>query len=139
MKHARTLVGALCCTVLFSLIGFGCGGEAEVEEAPIDYGNLPPVDLVNQLASTGDLENLQKVLTKAPELLNAPSPSRGTLLHSAAANGQDDVVRFLLEQGLSPQIPDDQAQYPSETALNNGHSSTAKILNEAGQSAAPAQ
>lgn len=50
-----------------------------------------------------------------------------TLLHSAAANNQIDVVLFLLRL-ISPNVVNKEGQTPSHMAAGKGHTQVLKIL-----------
>ncbi len=57
-----------------------------------------------EAAALGELDTLQEILSKEPELLNAFSPDGFTSLGLAAFFGRTDVLAWLLEQGADPNI-----------------------------------
>jgi ankyrin repeat protein len=59
-----------------------------------------------------------------------------TPLHIAAANGRDEIVKYLLEKGADATAVDENGERPVEAAIQMGHTGTAKILKDAlGESA----
>ena len=58
---------------------------------------------MNKAAASGDLSTLQELLAsqRPSEGVDLPHPNGWTALMAAAANGHDDVVRWLLQQGAS--------------------------------------
>ncbi len=51
-------------------------------------------------ASSGDLTTLQNEISKDPAILNATEWEKRTLLHDAAAKGQTDVAKYLIDKGI---------------------------------------
>lgn len=56
------------------------------------------------------------------------SAGQATLLHLAAAAGATDTVRFLLEEGFDPHLPDANGKTPIDLAEAGGHAATAGAL-----------
>lgn len=112
----------------------GCGGSGAGGGEPageLDVSKLPPQEAVHLMAAKGDLEGLQAALQENPQLGNARSIRNRNLLHTAAENGQKNVVAFLLENGMNPNEPDDQGAYANELAAAEGHTEVAKMISEA--------
>ena len=76
-------------------------------------------------ASYGDVRTLEKLLGQQRDLKYGNYDIR-TPLHLASAEGQLDVVKFLLKNGVKP-IPDRWGGYPISDARNNNHQ---EIVNE---------
>ena len=70
-------------------------------------------------ASYGDVRTLEKLLGQQRDLKYGNYDIR-TPLHLASAEGQLDVVKFLLKNGVKP-IPDRWGGYPISDARNNNH------------------
>ncbi|MBI3926449.1 MAG: ankyrin repeat domain-containing protein [Armatimonadetes bacterium] len=78
-----------------------------------------------EAARRGDVEALEGL---APELLIEPNSEGETALHSAAANGQEAAVVFLLEAGACPDAVDCHGATPLDGALLGGHERVAELL-----------
>lgn len=119
----------LSCCLLFTFTG--CGGASVGTSDEVDYSQIPSQEYVHVLAASGSLDSLKTLLEQNPDMINARSVRNRNLLHTAALAGQDEVVKFLLEKGLSPKEPDDLGSYANELASNEGHPTTAKIIMDA--------
>ena len=76
-------------------------------------------------ASNGDIRTLERLASEQKDLSVGNSDMR-TPLHLAAAEGQLEVVKFLIKQGIKP-VPDRWGGYGYFDAKNNNHK---KILTE---------
>ena len=76
-------------------------------------------------ASNGDIRTLERLASEQKDLSVGNADMR-TPLHLAAAEGQLEVVKFLLKNGVKP-VPDRWGGYGYFDAKNNNHK---KILNE---------
>ena len=70
-------------------------------------------------ASNGDVRTLERLVSQQRDLEAGDYDIR-TPLHLASAEGQLEVVKFLLSQGVKP-IPDRWGGYPISDAKNNDH------------------
>ncbi|GAB4860169.1 Putative E3 ubiquitin-protein ligase xbat31 [Ancistrocladus abbreviatus] len=81
----------------------------------------------------GDLDTLQTLLEEDPSLLNQTTLyDRQSLLHIAAANGQIDVLSWLLDRSLNPDSLNRQKQTPLMVAAIHGKISCVQRLLNAG-------
>ena len=80
-----------------------------------------------KLVSTGDLEQVKKMLDTNNGLVNQRDESGATPLHYATLNGQQQIVRLLVERGAEINAPDGKfGATPSGWAIEylrelNGH------------------
>lgn len=58
----------------------------------------------------------------------------GTPLRSAARKGRERIVRFLLEKGTNPEVPDTLGRTPADLAEKNGHLELVTVLSVAKKS-----
>lgn len=52
----------------------------------------------------------------------------GTPLHEAAAHGRVDLVKFLLDHGADPKLPDSKGDLPIDYAKKENHSEIVDLL-----------
>jgi ankyrin repeat protein len=92
-------------------------------------------------ASTGDLERVRELLDQDPQLANRVSEyvayyiGSGAPLKNAAAGGHIEIVRFLLDRGADPNLPEEGIAphgHALYSAVANGHYEIAKLLLERG-------
>jgi len=99
---------------------------------PVD---LLAADLNEELltaARKGDVAAVTQLLEKGAAIETKTAYGQ-TPLYLAAMNGHDDLVRFLLEKGASPDVTDTFYRAPMLTfAITRGHFATAKLLIEKG-------
>ena len=79
-------------------------------------------------ASNGDVRTLER-LTSQQRDLQAGDYDIRTPLHLASAEGQTEVVRYLLSIGVQP-IPDRWGGYPISDARDNGHDEIVELFNK---------
>ena len=77
-------------------------------------------------ASNGDVRTLER-LTSQQRDLQAGDYDIRTPLHLASAEGQTEVVRYLLNNGVQP-IPDRWGGYPISDARDNGHNEIVELF-----------
>jgi ankyrin repeat protein len=98
-------------------------------------------------ASIGDLERVQELLDEDPSLASRVSEyvtyyvGSGAPLKNAAARGQLEVVKLLLERGADPNLPEEGIApngHALYSAVYNGHHEIATLLLEHGAFPSPA-
>lgn len=85
------------------------------------------------MAMTGGHVELSRWLIEK----GAPVPEKTPLIHAAAGSGDPELVRMLLERGVTPRIGGFKGLSPLHIAARAGHAEVARLLLEAG--ADPAQ
>ncbi|TLZ75256.1 MAG: ankyrin repeat domain-containing protein, partial [Methanobacteriota archaeon] len=63
---------------------------------------------------------------------NVRSEANYTTLHKAAAHGNLDIVRMLLDRGADPNATRDGGNTPLDDAREKGHQAIAELLKERG-------
>lgn len=92
----------------------------------IGIGSVP----IFALAAMGALDELRRRISFDSGLLHAVQDRRSgaTLLHLAAEMGQVDVARYLLEQGIDPDVRDEDGTPPLHMAAESSSSGVAELL-----------
>jgi ankyrin repeat protein len=86
-------------------------------------------DDIHVEAAKGNLENLQSLLTKNPELVNLiDKMDYGTPLHWAALYGQAESCKLLLEHGADLKLVDDLGYSPFRWAIDGGEPGIVALL-----------
>lgn len=84
-------------------------------------------------AQFGDLDTLKSEIDSDPSILHQTSLyDRQSLLHLAAANGQIEVVSWLLDRSMNPDVLNRHKQTPLMLAAMHGKISCVEILVHAG-------
>ncbi|MEQ1552251.1 ankyrin repeat domain-containing protein [Sphingorhabdus sp.] len=95
--------------------------------------DLKPYPLFSNAIRTHDLTALDELLVKFPEILAFRVPGFGTWLHYAAAHGNLEIVKFLVQQGFDINAPDDHFGIaPLEAACSKGNVEIARYLIDQG-------
>ena len=81
-------------------------------------------------ASTGDISEVRKGLALGVDV-NKGDYDKRTALHLAAAEGQEDVVKYLINKGADVNAQDRWELKPIDDAKNSNHASIVEILNKA--------
>lgn len=87
-------------------------------------GTYPPFI---KAALEGDITETQRLL-EAGEFVNQTTIGNQTALHVAAAEGQDDMVYWLLEHDANPLAQDQNGKTPADFAKSQNNMQTAQII-----------
>ena len=79
-------------------------------------------------AQSGDLTRVKDLLAENPELLQAQDAIGSTPLHSAAYNGQDEIVKFLISRGADIHAGKINGSTPLHGAAFYNHKGATEIL-----------
>jgi ankyrin repeat protein len=96
-------------------------GVVNIQAQP---GYYPPFV---KAAQEGNFSEAEKLL-KSGELINQTTIGNQTPLHLAAAEGQDDMVKWLLAHEANPLAQDQNGKTPSDFATSQGHAQTAQLI-----------
>ncbi|KAL6071519.1 Serine/threonine-protein phosphatase 6 regulatory ankyrin repeat subunit C-like [Balamuthia mandrillaris] len=107
--------------------------ETEEEERQLveDLDDVEEEEEENEGVEDEDDENggaqlLSQLLSRKEETFGE------TLVHIAAANGSEEVLRLLLSKGASPNATDENGNTPLHSASGEGHSGCCQLLVDAG-------
>lgn len=106
--------------VIISCLILACGTVS----FDVQPGYYPPFI---KAAQEGDITEIEKLL-KSGELINQTTIGNQTPLHLAAAEGQDNMVRWLLYHDANPLAEDQNGKTPADFAITQGHNQTARII-----------
>lgn len=102
-----------------SCILAGCFSAPLPDDVNVDSGDLR--DQFQTAILNGDADQVRDLLQTQPLLASAPHPSTGQPpIHVAAAGGNADIVRALLEAGADPYAMNDEGEAASEIAQRSG-------------------
>jgi ankyrin repeat protein len=102
------------------IMSLSCG----VVNVQIQSGTYPPFI---KAAQKGDIAEAEKLL-KSGELVSQKTIGNQTALHIAAAEGQVDMVIWLLSQGADADAKDQNGKTPADFAVSQGHAQTAQLI-----------
>jgi ankyrin repeat protein len=88
--------------------------------------------LVDVPVREGDLARVNALLADAPELLSRRDMAGETPLHVAAAAGQEEMAKLLVEKGAEVSAKDNAGDTPLHVAAAAGQEEMAKLLVEKG-------
>jgi hypothetical protein len=83
-------------------------------------------------AREGSLDTLQRLIAENPSLAKSADGNGWTLLHIAAGEGREDVVRFLLRSGAAVDPTDQVNSTPLQKAIYFNHPEAVRVLLEHG-------
>ena len=123
----------------FLLINGGTRGNSEDDENihkdvssdktlkfPIKSEGTLTVELI-YAASSGDIQAMRRLVAKGANLAHGDYDYR-TPMHLAAAEGYENVVQYLLDQGVSKETFDRWGNTPLEDANRHGHTRIMNLL-----------
>jgi ankyrin repeat protein len=130
----------LPCLVLILVVGLPSGAaaapggpikvaiHARSDEAGGDQA--PPADAeeIKKIIQSGDLPRLQELAKKVPSLLRFRDSQGRTLLHGAAAYGQVEMARWLIDQGADVNARTVDMATPLMHAALSGKGEMARLL-----------
>lgn len=90
----------------------------------VQSGQYPPFI---KAAQQGNITESEKLL-KSGEFVNQKTIGNQTALHIAAAEGQDDMVIWLLSHDADADAKDQNGKTPADFAISQGHAQTAQLL-----------
>lgn len=126
----RQITTAVLLSILSAVTLAGCMNRS-LPPDPENSGGL-----LNDFAKAirdSDEARVAELLAVEPLLLNEPHPTGSQYpLHVAAALGDGDMVRYLLEQGANPFVQNDEGEYPADLARSAGASEDVITLLEKG-------
>ncbi|TGO46014.1 hypothetical protein BCON_0350g00100 [Botryotinia convoluta] len=114
-------------------IAFFNGNETVIQYA-LDFGNNVNINLAASFGTTplffavygGKIRNMEVLLSRGADV--SKSPSKATLLHLAAARGDEPTVRLLLQYGADIQARDYMGRTPISVAFDLGYKGVVNIL-----------
>lgn len=102
-------------------------GLAPAETGGAEAGEAGKAAELIWAASTGDLTEIRRLIAQGVPL-NTADYDRRTPLHLAAAEGQADVVAYLLRHGADADCRDRWSTTPLDEARRNGHDGIATLI-----------
>ena len=128
MHHHTNLV--LLFSILSAATIAGCMNKS-LPPDPENSGGL--VSEFAQAVRDSDEAKVTEMLGSEPLLANEPLPVGSQYpLHIAAALGDEEMIRLLLQQGADPFVQNDEGDYPVDGARRAGASETVIGLLEKG-------
>ncbi|MBC7789204.1 MAG: ankyrin repeat domain-containing protein [Anaerolineae bacterium] len=115
-------------------------GFTEIADALVRYGATPvAVELTGEedfaaACFKADREKAMALFERHPEYLSSP-----VVMLAAAKHDRVDVVAFLLDLGMSPEVEDGQRQRPLHVAAYAGSLAVAKLLIDRGAEVDPVE
>ncbi len=112
--------------------------QQEIEERQLLSASKQLLSASKQLLSavkSGDIQKVNKILSKKRVDLSIPGIDGRTALHWAAAEGYEGLVRSFLRRGAPLIIPDNKGRTPLDLAAKRGHERVVDILLKHGAAA----
>jgi len=111
-NNVRSIFCRAAATMLFMLIWSGAALADEIHSAAVN----------------DDLDKVKSLLKINPDLVSSKDGDGETPLHWAAANGHNDVVKFLLANKADVNAKDNSGDTPLHQAAGKGYLDTAELL-----------
>lgn len=96
--------------------------------ADVEASGYDTHSITGDIVHHGNLDLLRVWAERYPALITAVDEGRGSLLHVAASRGHADIVLYLLEYGIDPQITDHWGRMALHYAEKNGHAAVVALL-----------
>ena len=115
-------------------------GRTEIADLLVRYGATPtpvhvyPIDAFVALCLRLDRDAIRATVAEHPEYLRAPDP-----MLAAAEHDRVDVLEFLLDLGVSPNVANAQNERPLHAAAYNNALNAARLLIERGADIDPVE
>lgn len=128
MNLSRLFLTAVAASLLAALLP-SCSKDPKQEAAEAlkarNYTNT--VDDFLMAAATGDLEAMDEFAVLGMNI-NSVGPKGATALHRAVGAGRTEIVRYLLQNGASADIPDQAGRIPLVQAADTGAVELVELL-----------
>ncbi|MEI2724866.1 MAG: ankyrin repeat domain-containing protein [Verrucomicrobiota bacterium] len=98
-----------------------------VSDTQFDSSN-PAAETVTTDDEEKEIRRIQAMIKNSPDLINAPSSSGSTPLHTAASQGQLTVARFLLDNKANVNARNNNRETPLTLAALQGHKAMVELL-----------
>ena len=104
---------------------FGTGYSSALAPAQTE---APAARDIHAAAKAGDLQAVRSLVSKNPELIDAPDERGVTPLHRAAIEGHRDIVEYLISRNADIRKPDQAGNTPLHGAAYGGRAGIVELL-----------